>query len=121
MSKILIVDDSVTIRHLLKTVLVGDGYEVTEAASGSAGLSLARESAFAAIICDINMPGMDGLAMISELRVLPNHATTPIFVLTTETSLDIRERGKQAGATAWMPKPLRPDTLLGALKNQLRT
>ena len=114
--QILIVDDSATVRHQLRSFLVGQGFEVTEADSGNSGLATAKERSFDLIICDVNMPGMNGIDMVAAVRTLPAHAKTPIFMLTTESAGDVTKRGKDAGATAWMVKPFRPEILLKGIQ-----
>jgi len=110
--QILIVDDSATVRHQLRSFLVDHGFEVTEADSGNAGLDAAQQRGFDLIICDVNMPGLSGIDMVAAVRKIAAHAATPIFMLTTESASDVTRRGKEAGATAWMVKPFRPEILL---------
>ena len=114
--QILVVDDSATVRHQLRSFLVGQGFEVIEADSGNAGLAQAQTKRFDLIICDVNMPGMSGIDMVALVRKLPDHAGTPIFMLTTESAGDVTKRGKEAGATAWMVKPFRPEILLKGIQ-----
>lgn len=114
--QILIVDDSATVRHQLRSFLVSQGFEVIEADSGNAGLSQAQGRPFDLIICDVNMPGMSGIDMVALVRKLPAHGATPIFMLTTESAADVTKRGKDAGATAWMVKPFRPEILLKGIQ-----
>ncbi len=115
MKKIMIVDDSAAVRHILRTFLVGEGYEVVEADSGGAGVACAQAQAFDLIISDVNMPGMTGLEMIAAVRQLPSHVATPIFVMSTQASGEMTARGKEAGATAWLTKPFRPEALRNAI------
>lgn len=116
MAKILIVDDSELQRAQIKAVLIGAGHEVIEAGDGSQGLEqLNKNSNVQLIICDVNMPVMDGMTMcikVSETGKFPN---LPIFMLTTETSVDLKERGKKAGVRAWIVKPFVNEKLLGAI------
>lgn len=111
-ASILTVDDSSSLRMATRIALVGAGYAVTEAADGVEGLSKAKGAKFNMIITDLNMPNMDGLTMIKEIRKLPIQAGTPIIFLTTESDDAIKQQAKAAGATGWLTKPFQPDQLL---------
>ena len=111
-AKILIVDDSATIRHQLRDCLEGAGYSVTEAENGALGLQKAKDEPIDMIIVDVNMPVMSGLEMLEHLRKVPDRAEVPAFVLTTESSKDMVARGKRCGATAWIVKPFKPKILV---------
>ena len=113
---ILIVDDSETVRTMVRQTLSGDGYEILEAADGEQGAEVARERDLDLMIVDYNMPGINGVEMIRQVRELPRHRETPIFVLTTENDVDKSREGKQSGATAWMVKPFRSDHLLSGVR-----
>lgn len=116
MAKLLIVDDSTMLRDMLNYALNEGGYnDVTEAVDGVDGLAKAKASNFDLIITDVNMPNMDGLTLIGELRKVPQYAKTPILVLTTERSDEMKAKGKIAGATGWIVKPFVPDQLLKAV------
>lgn len=116
MAKLLIVDDSTMLRDMLNYALNEGGYtDVVEAVDGVDGLKKAQENNFDLIISDVNMPNMDGLTLIKELRKLPLYAKKPILVLTTERSDEMKARGKEAGATGWIVKPFVPDQLLKAV------
>lgn len=118
--KLLIVDDSTMLRDMLTYALNEGGYsEVDEAIDGVEGLNKAKETEYDLIISDVNMPNMDGLTMISEVRKLSNYAKKPILVLTTERSEEIKAKGKAAGATGWIVKPFVPDKLLKAVNTVL--
>lgn len=119
MKRVLVVDDSATVRQQLRTFLEGKGFGVSEAQDGIAGVTAARMTDFDLIIVDMNMPMMDGIEMISEVRKLDNHAKTPIFVLTTDAAVDSAQRGKSAGATAWIVKPYKPESLLAGIHKVL--
>ncbi|MBL4689260.1 MAG: response regulator [Nannocystaceae bacterium] len=112
MAKILIVDDSATIRLQLRGCLQPAGHELVEAENGAIGLQKARFADFDFIIMDVNMPVMNGLEMLENLRLLDGHRTTPVFVLTTESSKEMVARGKRSGATAWIVKPFKSEVLL---------
>lgn len=116
MAKLLIVDDSTMLRDMLNYALNEGGYnDVTEAVDGVDGLAKAKAASFDLIITDVNMPNMDGLTLIGELRKVPQYAKTPILVLTTERSDEMKAKGKIAGATGWIVKPFVPDQLLKAV------
>jgi two-component system chemotaxis response regulator CheY len=111
MSSILIVDDSASIRQTVKIALSGQGHTVTEAGNGSEGLAKAAAAKFELIITDLNMPVMDGLTMIREMRAKPEYGGVPIVFLTTESDAGIKSQAKAAGATGWITKPFDSDQL----------
>jgi two-component system chemotaxis response regulator CheY len=114
--KLLIVDDSTMLRDMLSYALNEGGYtDVVEAVDGVDGFEKAKNTAFDLIISDVNMPNMDGLAMVAAIRALPQYSKTPILVLTTERGDEMKSKGKQAGATGWIVKPFVPDQLLKAV------
>lgn len=116
MAKLLIVDDSTMLRDMLNYALNEGGYtDVVEAVDGVDGLAKAKVADFDLVITDVNMPNMDGLTLISELRKLSNYSKKPILVLTTERSDEMKAKGKAAGATGWIVKPFVPDQLLKAV------
>jgi len=116
MAKLLIVDDSTMLRDMLNYALNEGGYtDVTEAVDGVDGLAKAKAANFDLIITDVNMPNMDGLTLIGELRKVPLYSKKPILVLTTERSDEMKAKGKAAGATGWIVKPFVPDQLLKAV------
>ena len=112
MTKILAVDDSASMRQMVNFTLTGAGYDVKDAADGQQALELAKREQFDVIVSDVNMPVMDGITLISELRKLPQYKSVPMLMLTTESSSDKKMQGKQAGATGWIVKPFNPDKLL---------
>jgi len=114
--KLLIVDDSTMLRDMLSYALNEGGYsDVVEAVDGVDGLEKAKSAQCDLIITDINMPNMDGLTFVAELRKLSEYSKTPILVLTTERSDEMKTKGKAAGATGWIVKPFVPDQLLKAV------
>lgn len=122
MAKILIVDDSELQRTQLKVVLQGAGHEVIEADDGSVGLDqLEKNPGIQLIVCDVNMPVMDGMTMCIKISESGKYPKMPIFMLTTETSADLKERGKKAGVRAWIVKPFVNEKLLGAITKVLAT
>ena len=114
--RILVVDDSSTVRHILGAALIAEGYEVSEAGTGSAALEIAREQSFDLIVSDLNMPGLNGIELVTALRKLPQYETTPIFMLTTESNGDITAQGERAGVTAWMTKPFRAEPFVKGVR-----
>lgn len=120
MTKILAVDDSASMRQMVAFTLRGNGYDVVEAGDGQQALQLAKSQKFDLVLSDVNMPVMDGLTLVKELRNLPQYKFTPILLLTTESSADKKSQGKAAGATGWLVKPFDPDTLINTIKKVAR-
>jgi len=120
MTKILVVDDSNSIRDMVNFTLKSAGYDTDDACDGQVGLNKAQASTFDLVITDVNMPNMDGITLCQELRKLPNFKFTPILMLTTESSSDMKLKGKAAGATGWLVKPFNPDKLLSTIKRVIR-
>ena len=117
MSKaVLAVDDSASIRQMVAFTLKNAGYEVVEAADGMDGLAKAKARGFDLILTDQNMPRMDGLTLVKNLRTVSQYRTTPILILTTESSDAMKAQGKAAGATGWLVKPFDPQKLLDVVK-----
>ncbi|MBR4450099.1 MAG: response regulator [Treponema sp.] len=114
--KILAVDDSVSIRKSISFILGQEGYEVVEAVDGNDGLAKARAEKFDLVITDINMPGMDGIELIKNLRQEASYKFTPLIALTTENQMSKMEEGKAAGATGWIVKPFVAEKLLAVVK-----
>lgn len=115
MAKILAVDDSASMRQMVSFTLKGAGHEVVEAADGAEALKVAKSQGFDLVISDINMPNMDGISLIKELRQLANFKFTPILMLTTESGAEKKGEGKAAGATGWIVKPFNPDQLIATV------
>lgn len=120
MTNVLVVDDSNSIRDMVSFTLMGAGYQTTEAKDGLEALSVAKGEAFDLVITDVNMPNMDGISLCGELRQLPEFKFTPILMLTTESSTDMKMKGKSAGATGWLVKPFNPEKLLSTIKRVIR-
>jgi two-component system, chemotaxis family, chemotaxis protein CheY len=115
--KVLIVDDSETLRSQLKKALNSIGLEVIEAADGMLGVEAFQSSSdIKLIISDVNMPNMDGLTMCSEIVTLPTGSSIPILMLTTEANLEMKTKGKQIGVKAWVTKPFNEEKLILAVK-----
>jgi two-component system chemotaxis response regulator CheY len=113
---ILAVDDSASIRQMVAFTLKGAGYSVVEAVDGEDGLAKAKTTDINMVLTDQNMPKMDGLTLIKNLRGLPKFSATPILMLTTESSDAMKSQGKAAGATGWLVKPFDPPKLLEVVK-----
>ncbi len=118
-ASILTVDDSASIRVAIKIALTGAGYTVSEAGDGADGIKKANAGKFDLIITDLNMPVMDGLTMIEELRKIPAHSGLPIIFLTTESDAGMKQRAKAAGATGWITKPFEAENLVKIVKKVL--
>jgi two-component system, chemotaxis family, chemotaxis protein CheY len=120
MSKsILIVDDSASMRQMVRMALTGAGHAVVEAADGAEALVKAEARRFDLVLTDLHMPGMSGLDLIGKLRLLPAYRGVPILFLTTESDAEKRAAGKAAGATGWITKPFKPDQLLAVVHKVL--
>jgi two-component system chemotaxis response regulator CheY len=120
MSKtILNVDDSASVRQMVQLTLQGAGYKVLQANDGADGLSKARASAVDMVVTDLNMPVMNGLALIRELRKLPAYRGVPILFLTTESDAAVKKEAKDAGATGWITKPFQQDQLVAVVRKVL--
>jgi len=116
MASILAVDDSASMRQMVSFTLKGAGYDVIEAVDGVDALNKAKGKSVNMVLTDVNMPNMDGITLIRELRKLPNYKFTPMLMLTTESAGDKKAEGKSAGATGWLVKPFNPDQLLNTIK-----
>ncbi len=119
MAKILAVDDSASMRQMVSFTLKGAGHDVIEASDGVEALGMAQKGPVDLVISDVNMPNMDGITLIGELRKLASYKFIPILMLTTESSMDKKTQGKAAGATGWIVKPFNPDQLLATIKKVL--
>lgn len=116
MSKhILIVDDSTSVRQLVALALKEQGHTVVEASDGIDALSKLDGTRFHLIISDVNMPNMDGISLLKEVKQKPQYKFTPVLMLTTESGDDKKQAGKEAGAKAWLVKPFKPEVLLAVV------
>lgn len=115
-ASILAVDDSASMRQMVSFTLKGAGYDVVEAADGVEALNIAKTRSVNLVITDVNMPNMDGISLIKELRNLPTYKFTPLLMLTTESGAEKKQAGKAAGATGWIVKPFNPEQLLNTVK-----
>ncbi len=122
MSKVVfIVDDSRTVRASVEYTLKKEGYQVEQAADGREGLAKLEELRQRGIrpgmiISDINMPNLDGIGFITELKKNIHYKFTPVLVLTTESQEERKLEGKRAGAAGWLVKPFSPEQLIGVVK-----
>lgn len=113
--KILVVDDSATVRQQVGMALTQAGYGVVEAADGVEGLAALDKGGVSMVICDVNMPRMNGLEMLESLRRDARHATVPVVMLTTEGQPALVDRAKKAGAKGWIVKPFKADLMIAAV------
>ncbi|MDH5572888.1 MAG: response regulator [Gammaproteobacteria bacterium] len=120
MATILAVDDSASMRQMVTHTLKSAGYDVIDAADGSQALAKAKQTQVNLIITDVNMPVMDGITLVKELRALPQYKFTPILLLTTESGAEKKAEGKTAGATGWLVKPFNPEQMLATIKKVVR-
>jgi two-component system, chemotaxis family, chemotaxis protein CheY len=114
--RILTIDDSKTIRDMLMLTLAEAGFDVLQAVDGQDGLDVLGNERVDVVITDINMPRMDGYEVIRQLRSKPDHKTTPILVLTTESELEKKNLAREVGATGWMVKPFDPERLIATVR-----
>ena len=112
---ILIVDDSASIRQVVSLTLKGAGFEVIEASDGRDALNKLTGQRIHLMISDVNMPNMDGLTFLREVKARPEYKFTPVIMLTTESSEDKKKQGQSGGAKAWMVKPFQPQQMLAAV------
>jgi two-component system chemotaxis response regulator CheY len=117
--KILIVDDSSSVRTVARMALREKGYEVLEAANGQEALAKLDAERCNLVISDVNMPVMDGIALLKEIKRHPNYKFTPVIMLTTEAGEDKKQQGRAAGAKAWITKPFQPQSLIDAVSKLL--
>ncbi len=109
---ILVVDDTRSMRKMVAAVLQGAGYEVAEAGDGVEALEVAKSRSFDLVVTDHNMPRMDGVTLVRELRQLPSYDAVALIVLSTEVDPALKQKGREAGATGWMAKPFDPQRML---------
>jgi two-component system chemotaxis response regulator CheY len=116
-AKILIVDDSRTIRQQVTLTLGQAGYQILEAEDGVQGLDLiGAQTDIALVICDINMPNMNGIEMLTAVKADARNAALPVLMLTTEARADLIQQAKRIGAKGWVVKPFKPDQLAAAVR-----
>ncbi|WP_040842573.1 response regulator [Nitrospirillum viridazoti] len=116
---VLSVDDSSSVRQMVKLTLSGAGYDVVQASDGAEGLAKAKDTAVDLVVTDLNMPVMNGLDLIRALRQLPAYSGVPILFLTTESDADMKQAAKAAGATGWITKPFQQEQLVAVVRKVL--
>jgi two-component system chemotaxis response regulator CheY len=115
--KIIVVDDSRTVRVQVGSALKGAGYDVIEATDGNEGVAMIEAHMDAAmVICDVNMPNLNGLEMLAAVKQDGKHASLPIVMLTTEAQPSLVEQAKRHGAKGWIVKPFKPESLVAAVR-----
>jgi two-component system, chemotaxis family, chemotaxis protein CheY len=115
--KILIIDDSATVRQQVRSTLVGGGFEVIEAADGVEGLeTISTREDLAAVLCDVNMPRMGGLQVLELAKAQGRLATLPVLILTTEAQTSLMQQAKAFGAKGWIVKPFKPEQLIATMR-----
>ena len=112
---IMVVDDSSSLRQVVSLALKSAGYDVFEAADGKDALSKLTGQKVHLVVSDVNMPNMDGITFVREMRKLPAYRFTPVIMLTTENQEAKKAEGQAAGAKAWMVKPFKPEQMLMAV------
>ncbi len=110
--RILIVDDSTSMRGMIRSALRAGSFEVIEAANGPEALTMLDRQEVDLIITDMNMPDMDGISLVKAIRQRPATKVTPVLVLTTESGVELKQAGRAAGATGWIVKPFSPQQLV---------
>ena len=120
MHSILAVDDSASMRQMVSFTLKSAGYEVVEAVDGEDAFDKARSRAFDLVLTDQNMPRLDGIGLTRKLREQTRFKATPILILTTESSDEMKQAGRAAGATGWLVKPFDPTKLIEVIKKVVR-
>jgi two-component system chemotaxis response regulator CheY len=116
---IMTVDDSASIRQMVSFTLKDAGYQVVEAADGADALTKLHGQTVQMVITDLNMPNMDGIELIRNLRANPAYKFAPIIMLTTESQDSKKQEGKSAGATGWIVKPFKPEQLIAVIRKVL--
>ncbi|MDR7093156.1 response regulator [Hydrogenophaga laconesensis] len=120
MRSILAVDDSASMRKMVSFTLTGAGYHVVEAVDGQDAWEKAQTHSIDLVLTDQNMPNLDGLGLTRKLREHPKFKTIPILILTTESSDQMKQLGRAAGATGWMVKPFDPGRLIEVIQKVIR-
>ena len=113
--KVMVVDDSPSLREVVGIALRTAGYEVSEAENGQDALAKLGQGRVNLVICDVNMPVMDGIEFLKQVKKRPEYRFLPILMLTTESRESRKEEGQLAGARAWVVKPFRPEQILNAV------
>ena len=119
MACIMVIDDSNSMRALVKQTLAGAGHQIVEACDGADALDKLRLAKVDLFLCDVNMPRVDGLTFVRQARAVPACKFTPILMLTTEVDPEKKRVAKEAGATGWLVKPFQPAQLLATIAKVL--
>jgi two-component system chemotaxis response regulator CheY len=114
--RVMTVDDSATVRQVLHMTLEDAGYDVVEAVDGADALEKLSEESVDMLVTDLNMPKVDGIDLIQQVRQKPGNRFMPIIMLTTESQPEKKSAGKTAGASGWITKPFRPEQLLAVVR-----
>ena len=114
--RVMTVDDSATVRQVLHMTLEGAGYEVLSAVDGVDALKKLTTETVDMLVTDLNMPNIDGIDLIQQVRQKPGNRFMPIIMLTTESQPEKKSAGKTAGASGWITKPFRPEQLLAVVR-----
>lgn len=114
--RVMTVDDSATVRKVLQITLTEAGYDVVEAIDGADALKKLSQESVDMLVTDLNMPNIDGLGLIQQVRQKPGNRFMPIIMLTTESQPEKKSAGKVAGASGWITKPFRPEQLLAVVR-----
>ena len=117
---IMTADDSMSVRQMVSFTLKQAGYEVIEAVDGQDAVTKLADRKIDMLITDLNMPNLDGIELIKNVRANPLNKFIPIIMLTTESQPEMKQKGKEAGATGWIIKPFKPEQLLGIAQKVLR-
>lgn len=112
---IMVIDDSASIRQVMNLTLKKAGYEVIEACDGQDALGKLQGQKINLMICDVNMPNMDGISFLKNVKTSASYRFTPVIMLTTESQEGKKQEGKTAGAKAWVVKPFKPEQMLEAI------
>lgn len=120
MKTIMTAEDSTSVRKAIQMTLEQDGYNVIEAIDGQDALEKLKQKQVDMLLTDLNMPRMDGFALIQEVRAIHDYRFIPIIAITTESQLDKKILGRKVGATGWIVKPFKPDKLLAVIKKLLK-
>lgn len=120
MHSILAVDDSASMRQMVSFTLKNSGYQVIEAVDGQDAIEKLNGKQVDLVLTDQNMPRMDGLSLVKNLRSMPQYKATPILILTTESSDQMKQQGRAVGATGWLVKPFDPVKLIEVINKVIR-
>lgn len=120
-ANILVVDDSASVRQQVRITLTQAGFSVVEAADGAIGAQLIAQGGIDCVVCDVNMPNMNGIEMLQAVKSQPQNEDLPIVMLTTEGSKELIVQAKQAGASGWIVKPFKAELLVAAIEKLTAT